>query len=134
MDDYITINNFSQYQLEKSKTALNSATILYNHNDFVGATNRAYYSILYAIKSVLTLEKVDFKKHQSVIGYFNKNYVSTEIFPKIIGKKIAQAKKIREDNDYDGEYEPSADKTQTQIETAKELIELVEKYLFGLKL
>jgi len=42
---------------------------------------------------------------------------------------IAQAKQIREDSDYDDEYVPSAERTQVQIETAKELIQLVEKYL-----
>lgn len=44
-------------------------------------------------------------------------------------RKISQAKAIREDSDYDDEYEPKAEETQNQIETARELIELVEKYL-----
>lgn len=34
-----------------------------------------------------------------------------------------------ENSDYDEKYEPSADATSLQIETAKELIELVERYL-----
>ena len=121
--------DLSKYRLEKSKEALNSAKILHKHSDLVGATNRAYYSIFYAIRAVLALDKVDFKRHKDVIAYFNKNYVSTEIFPKIIGKKIAQAQKIREDSDYDENYKPSFEKTEIQIETAKELIALVEKYL-----
>lgn len=44
-------------------------------------------------------------------------------------RKISQAKAIREDSDYDDEDEPKAEETQNQIETARELIELVEKYL-----
>ena len=46
-----------------------------------------------------------------------------------IGKKIAQAQRIREDSDYDDEYSPSYEKTEQQIETARELIDLVKKYL-----
>lgn len=46
-----------------------------------------------------------------------------------MGKKIAQAISIREDSDYDDEFVVNADKTLEQINTAKELIELVEKYI-----
>lgn len=37
--------------------------------------------------------------------------------------------RIREDSDYDDEDIPSHEKTEQQIETAKQLIELVEIYL-----
>ena len=63
------------------------------------------------------------------MAYFNQHYVKTEIFPKIISKKISQASKTREDSDYDDEFVPSEDKTKIQIDTAKEIIELVEKYI-----
>ena len=39
------------------------------------------------------------------------------------------ASKVREDSDYDDEYDPSSESTYSQIETSRELIELVEKYL-----
>ena len=47
----------------------------------------------------------------------------------MLGRKISQAQRIREDSDYDDEYEPSLEKTEQQIETAQELIELVEDYI-----
>jgi len=127
--DKFTIRDFSKYRMENAKEALQSAELLYKHDDYVGAINRAYYSIFYAIKAVLALEKTDFKSHKEVVGYFNQNYVNKEIFPKTMGRKIAQAKKTREDSDYDDEYVPTSEKTEVQIQTAKELIELVEKYL-----
>lgn len=120
---------FAKYRLERAKETLESATVLFNIKDLVGANNRAYYSIFYAIRAVLALEPIDFKRHKDVIGYFNKNYVKNEIFPRKIGSKIVQAQTIREDSDYDDEYEPSYDKTNEQIETAKELIKLVEEYI-----
>ena len=95
----------------------------------MGANNKAYYSIFYAIRAVLALEPIDFKRHKDVIGYFNKNYVKSEIFPRKMGTKIVQAQTIREDSDYDDEYEPNYEKTQEQIETARELIKLVEEYM-----
>ena len=127
--DNITIKELSKYRLEKAKVALKSATLLYSHGDFGGAMNRAYYSIYYALRAVLALEKTDFKRHKDVISYFNKEYVKSEIFPKELGKRIGQAKQVREDSDYDDEYIPSDTVTENQIETAKELICLVEEYI-----
>jgi uncharacterized protein (UPF0332 family) len=129
MDKKITVNTFSKYRLDRAKQEYEVANLLYRENKLLAANNRAYYSIFYAIKAVLALEKKDFKRHKDVIAYFNKEYIHTEIFPKKIGRKIAQAKAIREDSDYDEEYEPSSEITALQIETARELIELVEKYL-----
>lgn len=120
---------FAKYRLQRAKETLESAIALYDRKDLMGANNRAYYSIFYAIRAVLALEPIDFKRHKDVIGYFNKNYVKSEIFPRKMGTKIVQAQTIREDSDYDDEYEPSHEKTQEQIETARELIKLVEEYM-----
>lgn len=75
------------------------------------------------------LERVDFKRHKDVLAYFNQHYLKTEIFPKMIGRKISQARKVREDSDYDDEYIPTDEETKMQIDTAKELIEFVQEYL-----
>ena len=129
MGDEITSLNFAKYRLERAKQDLSDAEFSYDANRYLNANNRAYYAIFHAIRAVLALERVDFKRHKDVIGYFNHNYVKTEIFPKMISKKIAQASKMREDSDYDDEYIPNAEKTKNQINTAREIIELVEKYI-----
>ncbi len=124
-----TREGLSIYRLEKAKESLKSSKLLYNNNDLIGANNRAYYSIFYVIRSVLALEQIDFKKHKDVIAYFNQNYVNMNIFPKNIGRNIAQASKLRERSDYDDKYVPSSEKTEIQIKTAEDVINEVEKYL-----
>ena len=127
--DEFTIEKFAKYRLERAKQDLSDAEFNYKNNRFLNANNRAYYSIFHAIRAVLALEQKDFKRHKDVLAYFNQHYIKTEIFPKNISRKISQAKYIREDSDYDDEYKPNAEETQNQIETARELISLVEKYL-----
>lgn len=124
-----TSKEFALYRLERAKEEYETANLLYKENKLLAANNRAYYSIFYAIRAVLAIEKVDFKRHKDVLAYFNKNYVKTEIFPRQMGRRIIMASKVREDSDYDEKYEPSSEATFLQIETSKELIELVEKYL-----
>ncbi len=118
-----------QHRLEQAKRELKDAKLLYNDNSYLSANNRAYYAIFHSIRAVLALEPIDFKKHKDVVAYFNKNYVNPEIFPRTLGKRIMQAKRIREDSDYDDEYVANKEATENQIETAEELINLVEKYI-----
>ena len=117
------------HRIEQAKTELEDAKLLYKHNSYLSSNNRAYYSIFHAIRAVLAIEPIDFKKHKDVMAYFNKNYVSKDIFPKTIGKRIVQANRIREDSDYDDEYIANAEETEMQIETAELLIDLVQKYI-----
>ena len=128
--DSETIEGFSKYRLNKAKETLETARMIFNEGkDFTSANNRAYYAIFYAIRAVLAIEEVDFKRHKDVLAYFNKEYVNKEKFPKKIGRKTSQAQRIREDSDYDDDYEPSFEKTEQQINTAQELIDLVEEYI-----
>ena len=113
-----TSRDFALYRLERAKEEYSTSKLLYKENKLLAANNRAYYSIFYAIRAVLAMEKIDFKRHKDVLAYFNKNFVKTEIFPRQIGRKIVLASKVREDSDYDEEYEPSSETTALQIETA----------------
>lgn len=117
------------HRIEQAKEDLEASIALENLKFYKSANNRAYYSIFHSIRAILALEPIDFKKHKDVIGYFNKNYIHTEIFPKQIGRKIAKATRIREDSDYVDEFIVNPEETLEQIETAKELLELVKKYV-----
>ena len=111
--NYETTKEFAKYRLSRAEETLNTAeTIIKELKDYASANDRAYYAIFYAIRAVLALEQIDFKKHKDVIAYFNQKYIKTEIFPRKIGKKIAQAQRIREDSDYDDEFKPMYEKTQ----------------------
>lgn len=118
-----------KHRLEQAKEDLKASKALYDLKLYKSSNNRAYYSIFHSIKAILALEPIDFKKHKDVVGYFNKNYVHTEIFPRNMGRKITRASKIREDSDYDDEFVVKPEDTLEQIQTAEELIKLTEEYI-----
>lgn len=117
------------HRMNQAKEELNAGKLLYKEKYYKSANNRAYYSIFHAIRAVLALEPIDFKKHKDVLAYFNQNYVNKEIFPKQLGKRIIQANRMREDSDYDDEFVVKVEATEAQLKTAEELIDLVEKYI-----
>ena len=75
------------------------------------------------------IEPIAFKKHKDTLGYFNKNYVNKEIFPREIGRKISRLEVIRHKSDYDTFYIASREDALEQIGVAKEVVELVKDYL-----
>lgn len=125
-EEIITLSN---YRLEQAKDNLEEAIVLFENNKYKGASNRAYYSIFHAVKAVLAIEQTDFKKHSSVIAYFNKEYISKNIFPRELGKRVSEARFYREKSDYVDFYIITKEECKTQIETAKMAIDLVSEYV-----
>ena len=100
-----------------------------NEGLYKDSINRSYYAAFYAVKAVLALSTVDFKRHKDAIGYFNKTYVATEKFSKELGRRIGMLKQLREKSDYDDFYIAGKEEAAKQIETAVQMINEVKKYV-----
>lgn len=122
--------DLAKYKLERAKEELETAELLFHNERLKAANNRAYYSIYYSLTAVLCLEPVAFKRHKDTIGYFNKNYVHTGIFPDNIGRSISKAAKVRHASDYDEFYVAGKEETAKQIQAAKNVIDLVNKFIY----
>lgn len=122
-------NDLCEYRLKAAKETLEVAEECYNGNHLKDAINRSYYASFYAIKALLAIEGIDFKRHKDVVAYFNKQYVASEIFSKDIGRKLAHLQQKREKSDYDDFYVASKEETIAQTSAAKEIICAVENYL-----
>ena len=123
------VKSLAIYRLEQAKENLEEAQALFNINKYKGASNRAYYAIFHAIKSILALEETDFKKHSSVLAYFNKEYINKGIFSKELGKRVNEARLFREKSDYVDFYIITKKECKTQIETANQMVVDAEKYI-----
>ena len=51
------------------------------------------------------------------------------IFPRKLGKRIVESEEIRHASDYDDFYIATREEAEEQIQTAKELVKLVEEYV-----
>ena len=116
------------YRLQTAWSDLKSARILLEAGEYRGANNRAYYAIFHAINAVHAVSGKAYKRHKDAIGCFNKDYVKTEIFPREIGRKIAEAEEIRHVSDYDDFYIASREESQRQVAVAEEFLQMAEQY------
>ena len=119
----------SRYRIQEAKNSLKVAEHCLKEDLYKDSINRSYYAAFYAIKAVLALGTIDFKRHKDVVAYFNKEYVATNVFPRELGKRLGMLKQLREKSDYDDFSIASRDQAEGQYHTAKYTIEKVEEYL-----
>lgn len=68
------------YRINGALETLETAKSCIDFKRYKDAINRSYYVAFYAIKAVLAIEGIDFKRYKGVVAYFNKNYVVTDVF------------------------------------------------------
>jgi uncharacterized protein (UPF0332 family) len=119
----------SDYRLERAQECLADALLLLNNNSLNRSATCSYFAIFNALRAVLALDGVDFKKHSGVISYFQKEYVKTGIFENAISDYIRSAFTIRNDSDYQDFYSVSKEDARIQINNAGIVIEAANKYL-----
>ena len=117
------------YRIRNAVETLGVAALCLESQHYKDSINRSYYAAFYAIKAVLALEEIDFKRHKDAVAYFNKTYVATEIFSREMGKKLGRLKQERESSDYDDFYVASLTDATDQYNSAKLIIDEIEKYL-----
>ena len=117
------------YRIRNAVETLGVAALCLESQYYKDSINRSYYAAFYAIKAVLALEEIDFKRHKDAVAYFNKTYVATEIFSREMGKKLGRLKQERESSDYDDFYVASLTDATDQYNSAKLIIDEIEKYL-----
>lgn len=119
----------SKYRIQEAKNSLKVAEHCLNEGWYKDSINRSYYAAFYAIKAVLALGTIDFKRHKDVVAYFNKEYVANNIFPRELGRRLGMLKQLREKSDYDDFYIASKEQAGEQYNTAEYVIQSIEKYL-----
>lgn len=125
--------DLSEYRLKEAQDSLRVAQHCLDAELYKDSINRSYYSAFYAIKAVLALGTVDFKRHKDVVAYFNQHYVATQIFERELGRKLSTLKQLREKSDYDDFYIASREQAVVQVETANLIVGAVKSYLKTLR-
>lgn len=119
----------SGYRYALAEETLDSAELCFKNNFYRDCINRSYYAVFYAVKAVLALDCVDFRRHKDVVAYFNKRYVAADVFPRELGKRLGRLKTKREESDYDDFFVASKEEAQSQLETAQYALKLINEYL-----
>lgn len=119
----------SKYRIDEAYEFLNSGKKNLEMNEYKTANNRAYYSVFHAMRAVLALDEVDFKKHSGVIAYFREHYVKRGIFDRKYSDIISGTSLIRNKSDYDDFYVADKEETAELLSDAEKFTQAVKEYL-----
>jgi len=118
-----------QYRLERASESLNAAKLLFENNMYIPAMNRIYYSMFYSVQALLILKESTFSKHGQVKGFFNREYIKTNIFPIDYGKLFNTVFEYRQKYDYVDLVVPDKDIISDYITEAEKFINKISEYI-----
>ena len=119
----------SKHRIEVAKERLKSAKFLIDVGDYKAAANRSYYAAFSAMRAVLALDGLDFKRHSGVIAEFRKSYIKNGVFDAELSHIIDSLKDARQSSDYEDFYLISKEKVSQQVDNAERFIMEIENYL-----
>jgi uncharacterized protein (UPF0332 family) len=123
-------NALVAYRLTQAAETLEESVFLLDAGKSLRVvTNRAYYSMFYAILALLIDEPFASSKHSGVLSYFNRRFVNEGVFPKEIGRAINRAFELRQQGDYRENVELALEQVKPLIEAATVFLKMVKVHL-----
>ena len=116
--------------MAKARRSQESAHLLLDAEDLVGAVNRAYYAMFYAAHASLTHAGIEVPsaKHGTLISRFGQHLVKSGRVPDHLGRWLNRALELRSTGDY-GDVPPDQREAQEAIARAQAFLEAIDKLL-----
>ena len=94
-------------------------------------TNRAYYSMFYAVLSLFLKSEVNIKtsKHSGVISIFDREFIKTGRLDKRYSEMLHDIFDARQEGDYKDLMEVAPQDAKEHVRQAKEFIEGIKNYM-----
>ena len=124
-----TERDLSKHRITQAKQCLEDAKSLLASGGYKGAANRAYYCAFHSIRSLLALERVDYKSHKAIISDFRKKYIKTGILEMSLSEILTVLFRVRTDSDYDDFFVIEKEEVVKQIENAEFFYKRIEEHL-----
>ena len=125
-DRYVEL---SKMRMQKSNKNYITAKNNLKSFDYDAANNRAYYSIFHAIRALLALDGMDFKKHSQVIGYINKFYIHSGLIEQRCFEMITGALDSRNKSDYNDYYVADLNEAENNVNNAGVFLRILQKFI-----
>ena len=122
-------NALIEHRIARATNTIEEVSFLIKNKKFLLAVNRIYYGMFY-ILSALSL-KYDFStsKHQQLIGWFNKEFISTGGIDRKYGRILHNAYNNRSTGDYDDFAEFDEEDVKKSFDEMKDFIRTIRALL-----
>jgi uncharacterized protein len=102
-----------EMRLEKAHQASSDAQFAMSDERLHNAVNRIYYAMFYATSALALQDGFSTSKHKQLHGWFNQQYIATELLERHLYQMLINAFEQRSDGDYEDEIIFTATGVQT---------------------
>jgi len=128
--DEATKRAYLHARLDKARDDLSNARSDLEHGYLRGAAHRAYYAVFHMASASLLWLDVERARHSGVQSAFGERLVKSGIIEPEFSTLYAEARKIREEQDYDLDADPlDAVEASQIVDDAERFVNRIEQYL-----
>jgi uncharacterized protein (UPF0332 family) len=117
------------YRLKQALDTVKLAEFLVMNEKLIIAVNRIYYGMYYALTALALKNKFETSKHGQLIGWFNKEYISTKKLDPKYGKILRNAYQNRTKGDYDAFVSFSKVEVESMLSEMIDFIDEIKRLL-----
>ena len=121
--------SIARAHLEKAVERLRVAEKLFRDGDYEDAVSRAYYAMYHAARAVLSTVNVFPRTHEGVVSEFGRRFVLAGVFPKELGRNLADAKAARETYEYSVTATVGKSEAEAILLNAQRFVGAIKKHL-----
>ncbi len=125
--------SIEQRLLGKAELKLGAARELYDKGFFEDSASRSYYAMFHAARAALARVGVTTKTHEGTVSEFGRILVLRGVFPRDLGRALAEAKAARETYEYSATMEIQRDEAEAILRDAERFVSQVRGRLKSLK-
>ena len=126
-------SSIAERLLGKAELKLGAARELYDKGFFEDSASRSYYAMFHAARAALAKVGVTTKTHEGTVSEFGRVLVLGGVFPRDLGRALAEAKAARETYEYSATMEIVSDEAEAILRDAERFVSQVKSRLRSLK-
>src|SRR3989442_3706395 len=126
-------SSIAERLLGKAEMKLSAARELYDKGFFEDSASRSYYAMFHAARAALAKVGVTTRTHEGTVSEFGRILVLREVFPRDLGRALADAKAARETYEYSATMEIQRDQAEAILRDAERFVSQVKSQLRFLK-
>ena len=115
--------DLSSYRLQKSRSLLEDAQVLYKNGSYESSINRAYYAVLSAAKALLILRGIDPETHEGVKTMISREFVKNGLLPKEYSEYFRNLQSRRLDSDYGDFIDLGKEEAEDSLTRARQFVD-----------
>ncbi|HEY3423247.1 MAG TPA: HEPN domain-containing protein, partial [Negativicutes bacterium] len=122
------VKALARYWLSKSLEAEESATLLFDHQQWSACISRLYYASFYAMSALLALRQLSYGKHSAVRSSLHRDFVKTGLLPVDVGMVYNRLFEWRQKADYEAFLEMDEQMADDLLGQARDLLKVLRTY------